>query len=508
MMLLAAVGALLALQAGQAGVQRPPGDTSGKSINIGIGNQRRPRKVIPLTPELAANAFRDAAARNLVARARSARAVQDSLLQSYEATSTERMSVGAKLKALGRDRLVWRMETARKIQWQRGVGAHVEVLGSRGVAPVVSPDLIPMRDIGLGPRKLPYYPGRESLWPMGDIANVVTDGGLWVHPLGVGAEAYYRYATGDSIGYRLPGGQTIRITEIRLTPREPRFDLVVGSFWFDEASGQLVRAIYRPSVPMDLEMAMAVDEKRTVFGWLGPLSLTIKSVSVEFGLHEGRWWLPRRQAAEAEAQVTFARVPSVLEQHFEYSSVNAVPPLAPIVVDSGAPLGDIPLERFDSLGRRLTEAERIERRRLARAERDRIVAEQCAANGGFTRSTRSNDSVVVSVRIPCDSARLINSPALPASAAGAGFREQRHRHRRRVDDHDRGEKNAEGDDLARAGARQKWDVGPQQQHETEEREKGERELGDKDLDDHDPALANVAHAELRPGEQRNERDGE
>jgi hypothetical protein len=415
MMLLAALGAVLALQSGQTGVQPPRDKSRGSSGSVTIGTGRRVRKVIALTPELEANAFHDAAARRLVGRARSARAAQDSLLQSYEATSIERVSVGAKLKALGRDRLVWRMETARKIQWQRGVGAHVEVLGSRAVAPVVSPDPMAMRDVPSGPRKIPYFPGRESLWPMGDIADVITDGGLWVHPLIAGAEAYYRYATGDSIGYKLPSGETIRITEIRLTPREPRWDLVVGSFWFDEATGQLVRAIYRPSIPMDLQVGVGVNEKSSVLSWLQPLTLTIKSVSVEFALHEGRWWLPRRQAAEAEAHVTFARVPSVLEQHFEYRLVNAVPPLPPIVVDSGVNLGDIPLERFDSLGRRLTDAERIERRRIARARRDSIVAERCAGNGGFIRSTRSNDSVLVSIRVPCDSAKLINSAALPGS---------------------------------------------------------------------------------------------
>lgn len=416
MIVVVALAAFLALQTGTQPPETQSRDTSGaRTINISLGNHVRLRKVIPLTPELTASAFRDPGARNLIARARSARAVQDSLLQSYEATSTQRISVGAKVKAIGRERLFMRMETARRIQWQRGVGAHIEVLGSRTVVPAVSPTVMPVRDYPFGPSAIPYYPGRESLWPMGEIADVVSDGGFWVHPLIAGAEAYYRYATGDSIGFNLPDGRTIRLTEVRLTPREPRWDLVVGSFWFDEASGQLVRAIYRPSIPMDLRLTLGVNEKETAFAWLRPLVLSVKSVSVEFSLHEGRWWLPRRQAAEGEAQVTFVRIPSVMEQRFEYNSVNAVQPLAPIVVDSSSlPLGRAARERIDSLERGLTAAERLERRRAASAERDRIRAELCAATG-FSRSSRLSDSVLVEIRVPCDSATLVNSPALPAT---------------------------------------------------------------------------------------------
>jgi hypothetical protein len=433
MMMLATFAAVLALQVGVQPAPTPPGDTSKtRSISIGVGRERLARKVIPLTPALEASAFRDPAARAVVTRARSARAVQDSQLQSYEATSNRRVSVGARLKAIGRERLIYRVESARRIQWQRGVGAHVEVIGGREVSPVVSSNVSPVDAFSSGPSTLPYYPGREALWPMGEIGGVVTDSGFWVHPLIAGAEAYYRYATGDSIAFRLANGETIRLREIRLTPREPRWDLIVGSFWFDEASGQLVRAIYRPSVPMDLQMNMSVnDREKSDFSWLQPLVFTVKSVSVEFSLQEGRWWLPIRQAAEGEAQVLFAHIPSVIELKYSYSLVNAVPPLAPIVIDSlrdssdtsvGANLSGASQAQRDSLAR-LAEALRRpgtdEQRNAIREARRTLLAsiraEQCAANGGFRRATGRNDSVLVSVTIPCDSAVLVNSPALPAS---------------------------------------------------------------------------------------------
>ena len=436
MIVLAALSTLLAVQTGA-----PPPDSvrrdSTRNVSISMTNARRARRDIPLTPALLASAYRDAGARAMIARAREVRTVQDSLLQSYEAMGTLRISVGARLRAVGRDRLVWRLESARKIQWQRGVGAHVEVLGARAVAPVVSSDIMPVRDISPGPLAIPYYPGRESLWPMGQVGNVMAEGGIWIHPLSAGAEAYYLYTTGDSIAYRLQDQRVIRVTEIRLSPREPRPDLVAGSFWFDAITGQLVRAIYRPSVPMDLRMTFGADTDTTTLRWLRPLTMTVKSVNVEFGLHEGRWWLPRRQAAEAEAQVTFARVPTTMEQTYDYTSINALSSLAPIVVDStrggivvpdgGPDLADVPKADRDSLARldsayRTARTDELRRdlRAARRALRAKITADHCAANGGFRTATRGNDSIRVALRVPCDSATLVGSPALSESIFEAG----------------------------------------------------------------------------------------
>ena len=39
---------------------------------------------------------------------------------------------------------------------------------------------------------------------------------------------------------------------MRITARRPDWHLFVGSFWFDAERGQLVRAAYRMSVPLDI----------------------------------------------------------------------------------------------------------------------------------------------------------------------------------------------------------------------------------------------------------------
>ena len=390
--------------------------TKPRNVTVGMGLRARGRE-IPLTDELRANAYRDPQARALVARARAARTNQDSLLQSYDAHSVERVSVGARVKATGRDRLAMRGESATRIQWQRGVGAHIEIEGSRFVVPMASSKVEPEYGSMLGgPSSIPYYPGREALWPMGDTRAVTnSENGIWRHPLGASAEAYYRYATGDSISFRLGEGRTIQLREIRLEPREPRSDLVAGSFWFDTESAQLVRAVYRPAIPLDIQANFGTgDSGSSAPRWLRPLIMTIRAVSVEFGLHEGRWWLPRRHAVEGEAQVTFIRVPITVDQRFTYASVDGSTTLPPIAVSQPDSLIEPRRARGDSAWRALPYEERQRLMEAAEEERDRRRKEACAT-AGFTTRTTLRDSVPVQIRVPCDSATLINSPALPAS---------------------------------------------------------------------------------------------
>src|SRR6266550_4584236 len=60
--------------------------------------------------------------------------------------------------------------------------------------------------------------------------------------------------------------------------------------------------------------------------WLKPMMTPMKAmvtaITVEYGLHEGRFWLPRAQTVEGEAQVSFMRIPFKLEQRYDYASVN------------------------------------------------------------------------------------------------------------------------------------------------------------------------------------------
>ena len=397
-------------------------------------DQKRAPKFIPLTPELIRTAYGDARARSMVELARAARLDQDSALRYYDATAYQRMSAWLGFRKIGRERLVFRTENASRVRWQRGVGARVELKGARMATPllkgVMNGDSADVRDLAgmlngaVSP--IPYYPGRDQLLPMmeqGKVQSQVDEREL-IHPLGTGAEAYYRYETGDSTEIRLPSGRTVRLREIRVRARRPQWNLAVASLWFDTQDAHLVRAIYRFSEPMDIAK-VAEEEDSTAFEdvprWVKPMIFpmraNVSALTVEYGLYEERFWMPRVQALEGDVQVSFMHVPFKMEERFTYASVNGSDSIAPIVLDQGRGAALRAAIRNDST---LSDSVKRERRRALRdslqtARRDERKR-QCAATGSYVTTMQRYDSaLVVAVNVPCDTAVLAHSPDLPPS---------------------------------------------------------------------------------------------
>jgi hypothetical protein len=146
-----------------------------------------------------------------------------------------------------------------------------------------------------------------------------------------------------------------------------------------------------------------------------PMTAQISAIGVEYGLYQGRFWLPRVQIAEGNVRVGVMRMPLKLEQRFSYDQVNAGEPLPPIVVDSSHvrqrvvdfEMSDpppVPKTRADS----------------ARAAR-RAARSKCdsAGNRTYTRQQRDMPNPVF-VTISCDTAKLAHSPDLPPSIYDKG----------------------------------------------------------------------------------------
>lgn len=365
--------------------------------------KRRETRHIALTPELLATAFRDPEARVLLDRARVARLTQDSALKGYDATTYERISVGSKLTSFGRDRLLFRTERATRVRWERGNGAVVDITGARSALPMFTGAGDAEVDLGSGSVPIPYYPGRETLWLGSQLAQADADASAMIHPLGNGAEAYYTYASGDSVAFQLPGGKHILVRELRVQPRASAWNLVVGSLWFDVATGQLVRGVFRMAQPMDM-MTVAKEEdgedpQKDIPVWVKPMILPmtggIDVMTVDYGLYEGRFWLPRMQTVEGKGRAGFMRFPFELRQRFDYESVNA-----------DLKLPTIQLSVADT-------ARSVDARRTRRALRESA----CSSGATFreTRRAGHDNAVDMLVRVPCDTVALASSPTLPKS---------------------------------------------------------------------------------------------
>src|SRR6476620_8725873 len=80
----------------------------------------RVKKPLTASAEQIANAFSDAGARSLIARARSARLIQDSSLQAYDALTVQRLTIGMAFSKLRRERILFRSDGAARVRWARG----------------------------------------------------------------------------------------------------------------------------------------------------------------------------------------------------------------------------------------------------------------------------------------------------------------------------------------------------------------------------------------------------
>src|SRR3954468_7931023 len=363
---------------------------------------------LPVTPSVLASAFRDPAAKELLLRAREARLTQDSTLTAYDANAYERLSVGMGFKKIGRNRLLLRSERASHVMWQRGKGAVIDVQGARSVFPMIEGMGDGDADLGTD-TDIPYAPGRETLWIGSGLAKADVADDEIIHPLATGAEAYYTYQSGDSVSFQLPGGQRIQLRELRIRPRQPKWNVAVGSLWFDAANARLVRAVYRMAQEMDImAVAKETEEEETdpdndipkwVKPMITPMKANVSAITVEYGLHEGRFWLPRAQTVEGEAQVSFMRIPFKLEQRYTYASVNGTDPIP-----------DLTVAFADTASDSVSRAARRDRRR-----------NECKTGTQRVRAVHdADDELPVLVRTPCDTAALAHSSELPKSIYDEG----------------------------------------------------------------------------------------
>ena len=456
-------------------------------------------------------AFADSGAKVLLERARFAREQQDSALRSYSATTTQRMSVGMGVRKIGLEKMIWRGDNVAKVEWKRGVGVWVTPVGSRMVVPMA--DKVES-DGFTSAVSIPYFPGKETLWlPDGGTAKTDISEHDIIHPIARGAEAYYRYATGDSMSIKLPDGKLIRIRELRITARNPDWHLFVGSFWFDVDGGQLVRAAYRLAVDVDIwqvateensadrtknasleqlrdslaranvdHAAYAKDSSRRAGqnvnrkknpneddtpGWVKasfrPARAKLDGISIEFGLYQGKFWLPKQNSATMSAQVGFLRVPFALDEKFTYESVDGDLSLAPMPITVAQRLkrdsiaratgrdtsaagtmvvdnsfgGNVSVCSGDCKKSSVAERDSVQRARVALATKykdsaltvakssvdsARIVARfnarpdvQCQRDTTYVRTENRYDGALhMAYRMPCDPDKLSNSKELPA----------------------------------------------------------------------------------------------
>jgi hypothetical protein len=240
------------------------------------------------------DAYRDPRARELVRLARARRAVVDTRITGYQVTARERIS--ARMSVMGIEKLLFRRETASRVDWTRDT-VRVEVIGAREAIPAVrvgaqrlSPD-----NITGAAMVIAFDPADPEMLLRFD-STVIRN------PLAAGSEAHYRYSSGDSLSIRLPNGRGVRILELRIAARRADPHLINGSFWLDSETHAVVRAGFRQARPFS-------STRPGVTVVMPEAGAELDFVAIDYGLWDRRWWLPRSVAARGVAHFSGRRWP-------------------------------------------------------------------------------------------------------------------------------------------------------------------------------------------------------
>lgn len=256
----------------------------------------------------------DSAALALISRAREARGREAAGLQAYEGLVRERLYVGLTADRFRRERALFRSERVARVRWERDGPETVRWLGIRSQVPVAGEAGRVAVD---RPESLDTYP----LDPTGDRLRLGDDS--FLHPLADSARASYRYTLGDTMRIELPAlGREIVMVEVRFAPVRSDFRLLAGSLWFDLESAALIRGVFRPSRPFNLEVDEPEDADE-VPGLLKPIVVEVDVIAVEYGLYDLRWWLAHRVRFDGVARVgSVATLPVTLETVAEQIEVD------------------------------------------------------------------------------------------------------------------------------------------------------------------------------------------
>lgn len=204
------------------------------------------------------------------ARARRQEPLLDESLSSYRAEATGFIYFFLDREGVGEPVLLRSDQVALELFWAQPDRARQVIHGMR------SENHMPIRDFN-------YYLDRYTVVHDGFGDEIRIGHGRDVrsvtHPLAPDAEAIYDYRLADSVSISLPGWpDPIRVYEIQVRPKDADLPAFVGSLYIERARNDLVRMAFTftPSAYIDRRNQRI-------------------EITLENGLWERRYWLPREQ---------------------------------------------------------------------------------------------------------------------------------------------------------------------------------------------------------------------
>src|SRR5690606_11456929 len=113
------------------------------------------------------------------------------------------------------------------------------------------------------------------------------------HPFADDSDEHYRFRSADTTEIRLPDGRPVRLLGIEVEPRIQDVHHFIGTLWLDADAHAMVRAVFRLADAFGRERDDDDGDSDDIPGFLKPVQAEVKYFTIEYGLWELRWCLPR-----------------------------------------------------------------------------------------------------------------------------------------------------------------------------------------------------------------------
>ena len=236
---------------------------------------------------------------HLVERAMARRRQGDSAVTDYRAEIRYRLTVGVGRRRWAEVPTAAVEEQVARVQWQRPNDLRVDVIGRRFQSRSESLRLSSVWD-------RPWFVPRG----VDDSVRVFSkefpaQGAL--HPLAPAGPEWYRYTLATSLAVSGGPSGTLRLLRVDVTPRRTGPALIAGQMWLDSATAEVVRLTFRYvgtglwTRPRGHRPADSTSAER-----INRMVNEIASVDadLEYGLEDGRYWMPRRQVVSGRVRIT------------------------------------------------------------------------------------------------------------------------------------------------------------------------------------------------------------
>lgn len=240
------------------------------------------------------------ATRTLISEAQARHAADDSTVLDYAARLRYRVSFALGRRKWARVPTYAVEEQEGSVHWQAPNDLRLDILGRRTASR--------SRDITLkSDFTRPWFVPRG----LGDSVRIFGNDfptRAALHPLAADGPAWYRYALTDSLALTTAGGRTVRLYAVTVVPARAGPSLVAGTLWLDSATAQVARFTFRyvgtalwvdrKDQDPDADRLGGPDRVNALVNRI----LTVDS-DLEYGLQDGRYWMPSRQVLSGTLQV-------------------------------------------------------------------------------------------------------------------------------------------------------------------------------------------------------------